>query len=206
MPTTGGSPDAERRRELLVERAREARQLGERQRAAADACDGLLDGAAGERGEPLRARPHAVVAQHPQHRNPLRRVEVERERSLERRERQLVRAQRALQRMAAQLLDELGAADDDARLRAAEQLVAGERRRGRRRPRGSPWPTARRQVTKCHLAEDAGAEVVDEGQLVAAARLARAGASGGSSVKPTTRKFDWCTRRSSAVSAPIALS
>ena len=31
-------------------------------------------------------------------------------------------------------------------------------------------------------------------------------ASAGRSVKPTTRKFDWCTRRSSAVSGPIARS
>ena len=37
-PTTGGSPSAQRRRELLLDRAREARQLGERQRAAADAA------------------------------------------------------------------------------------------------------------------------------------------------------------------------
>jgi len=31
-------------------------------------------------------------------------------------------------------------------------------------------------------------------------------ASAGRSVKPTTRKFDWCTRRSTAVSGPIARS
>ena len=30
--------------------------------------------------------------------------------------------------------------------------------------------------------------------------------SRGSSVKPTTRKFDWCTRSSSAVSGPTAFS
>ena len=42
-PTTGGSPRAQRRRELLLDRAGEARQLGERERAAADPRDGLLD-------------------------------------------------------------------------------------------------------------------------------------------------------------------
>ena len=51
---------------------------------------------------------------------------MQRERSLERGERQLVRTQRALERMAAEPLDELGASDDDAGLRAAEKLVAGE--------------------------------------------------------------------------------
>ena len=55
-----------------------------------------------------------------------RAVEVERERPLERGERELVGAERALERMAAEPLDELGAADDDPGLRPAEQLVARE--------------------------------------------------------------------------------
>ena len=80
--------------------------------------------------EALGAGAHRLdrLVQHPQHRDlvPRRRVERERERALERRERELVRAQRALERMAAQPLDELGAADDDPGLRPAEQLVPGE--------------------------------------------------------------------------------
>ena len=107
--------------------------------------------------------------EHAQHRDPLRRVEVERERPLERRERELVRAQRALQRMAAQPLDEVGAADDDAGLRPAEQLVAGERHEigaGRE-------ALLRRRLVR-ELDEDAGAEVVDERQLVPPRDLRRA--------------------------------
>jgi hypothetical protein len=51
---------------------------------------------------------------------------VQRERPLERGERELVRAERALERVTAQALDQLGTTDDDAGLRAAQQLVAGE--------------------------------------------------------------------------------
>ena len=100
------------------------------------------------RGQPLGPRAHCLerLVQHPQHRHlaqrPLR-VEVEPERPLERRQRELVRAQRALERVPPQRLDEVGAADDDPGLRAAEQLVAGEADEiGARRP-GSPSRTAR---------------------------------------------------------------
>ena len=58
--------------------------------------------------------------------NPLRRLEVEEECPLERRERQLVDAQRALEWVPAQALDEVGTAQDDPGLRPAEQLVARE--------------------------------------------------------------------------------
>ena len=104
-----------------------------------------------------------VLAQHAQHRDPLRRVEVEQERPLERGERQLVGAERALERVAAQPLDELGAADDDPGLRPAEQLVAGEADEvgagGEARPR-------RRLVAD--VDERARAEVVDEREAVPA--------------------------------------
>ena len=62
---------AQRRRERLLDGAGEARQLGQRQRAAADAADGLLDLAADERREPLGPRAHRLggLAQHPQHRH-----------------------------------------------------------------------------------------------------------------------------------------
>ena len=87
----------------------------------------------------------------------LRAVEVERERSLERGERELVGPQRALERVAPQPLDQIRAADDDPGLRPAEQLVAreadevragGEARGGRR--------------LTLELDESARAEVVDE--------------------------------------------
>ena len=94
-----------------------------------------------------------------------RRLEIEQQRPLERGERELVDAQRALQRVAPQPLDEVGAADDDARLRAAEQLVAAEAdevgARCERRARG-------RLVGE--VEERAGAEVVER----AAASCARA--------------------------------
>ena len=54
------------------------------------------------------------------------RVEVDRQRPFERGERELVGAQRPLQRMTTQPLDELGAPGDDPGLRPTEQLVAGE--------------------------------------------------------------------------------
>ena len=54
------------------------------------------------------------------------RVEREGERALERRKRELVRAHGTLQRVAAHKLDQVRSADEDPRLRATEQLVAGE--------------------------------------------------------------------------------
>ena len=103
--------------------------------------------------------------------------------------------------MPAQLLDEVGAPGDDPRLRAAEQLVAREAdevgARGQR--------SGRRRLA-LDLDERARAEVVEERQLVPAGDGRRARSRRGCSVKPTTRKFDWWTRRSSAVSGPIARS
>src|SRR5207253_635923 len=122
---------AERRGKLLLHGAREARQLGERQRPAADARHGLLDGASDEPGEALGPPAHGLgrLVEHPQHRYLAERasgIEVERERSLERRQRQLVGAERALERVAPQPLDELRAARDDSGLRPAEELVSRE--------------------------------------------------------------------------------
>ena len=134
--------------ELLLDRARRARELRERKRATADAGDRLLDLAADELGEPRRAGAHgldrlvrASAASAPSRATP----GTERERALERSERQLVGAERALERVAAQPLDELGAADDDARLRPAEELVAREADEVGTRARGSPPGSARRR-------------------------------------------------------------
>ena len=80
-------------------------------------------------------------------------------------------------------------------LRPAEQLVAAEADEvgagGERVPRG-------RLVGD--LDERARAEVVEQRHAVRGARPRRAPPAIGRSVKPTTRKFDWWTRRSSAVS------
>ena len=101
----------------------------------------------------------ASCAQHAQHGDPLGRVEIEAQRSLERRERQLVRAHRPLQRMAPQLLDEVGASDDDAGLRPAEQLVAREADEV-----GAGGERFLRRRLAGKLDERARAQVVDERQ------------------------------------------
>ena len=61
-----------------------------------------------------------------QNRDSLRRYQLQEKGSLERRERELVDAQRALERMPAEAFDELRAAEHDPGLRAAEELVARE--------------------------------------------------------------------------------
>ena len=65
--------------------------------------------------------------------------------------------------MPAQPLDEVGAAGDDPGLRAAEQLVAGEADEV-----GAGAQRSRRRRLALDLDERAGAEVVDERQLVPA--------------------------------------
>ena len=128
--------------------------------------------------------------------NSLRRVEVEAQRSLERRERQLVGAQRPLQRMAAQPLDEVGAPDDDARPAARRAACRPRSRRGRRRPRATPAPSGSSAAASTSTPEPRSSTSGSPWRCATAA----SSSSVGSSVKPTTRKFDWCTRRSSAVS------
>ena len=98
---------------------------------------------------------------------------VEGQCAVQRRQRQLVGAQRALQRMPAHALDQVGAADRDPRLWPAQELVAGERHdvcavleRGRD---GRLVPG---------LDERAGAEVLDERQAVALGELRQVGRAG----------------------------
>ena len=104
-----------------------------------------------------------VRGQHRQHRDLGPRalgLAVERERRLERGERELVEPQRAGERMRAGGGDRLRAADQHARLRPAEQLVAGEadeRGAGRDRAAHRRLVGQRRQV----LGEVARADVVD---------------------------------------------
>ncbi len=133
------------------------------------------------------------------------RVAVERERGLERGERQLVEPQRAAAGGARSRSTAVAPADDDARLRPAEQLVAGEadqRRRRRRRSRatvGSSRARARR-----------GRAARRSRGRRSAARRGR-GPSAASS--PTVGRLGeaddrgsccWCTRRIAAVAAPMA--
>ena len=178
---------AQRRRQLLLDRAGVARELGERERAAADAGDRFLHRAADGLRKSLGAGADGLgrLAQHAQHRDLLRPVEVERERSLERGERELVGAERALERVAPQPLDQLGAAHDDPRLRPAEQLVAREADEVGAGGEARGW----RRLT-LELDERAGAEVVDERQPRHVSPPAASAASRGLSVNPTWRKFD----------------
>ncbi len=112
------------------------------------------------------AHPVERLVEHPEDRDLLERavgIEVEEQRPLERGERELVGSERALERMAAQPADELGAAADDPRLRPAEELVAGERDEVGACGEGVP---GKRLVGEREQAS--GAEVVDERELVAA--------------------------------------
>ncbi len=74
---------------------------------------------------------------------------------------ELVRAERALQRMPAEPLDEVGPPDHDPGLRPAEQLVPGEADEV-----GSGSEARRRGRLVAEVGESAGAEVVDERQPV----------------------------------------
>ena len=101
-------------------------------------------------GESLCSRPHRRdrLREHPQHRDLAARplgVERHGERALERGQRELVRPQGALKRMPTQPLDQVGAAGEDPRLRAAEQLVAREAHDVGHRLRGSRPPSTRRR-------------------------------------------------------------
>ena len=206
-PTTGGSPSrAAAPRAPPRPRRRTTRHLRQRQRTAADPGDRLLDLAAHRDREPAGPRAHerSVLLEHPQHgqlRERPRRVEVEPKRALERSERQLVRP-------AAPAAADGGAAARPGRRGLRRSPPAGRRaacrrrsRRGRRRARGSPSRTARRRYA-------ASTPEPRSSTSGSACRRATAASSSrrGSSVKPTTRKFDWWTRRIAPVSGPIARS
>ena len=103
--------------------------------------------------------------------------------------------------MAPQPFHELRLADDDSRLRPAEQLVAGEADEA-----GARGEALARLRLVAERHERARAEVVDECEVVSRRRPSASSASDGRSVKPSTRKFDWCTRSSTAVSGPMARS
>ena len=129
IPITGGSPRRSGLGQGERERAGPALDLGQREGAAARAGDGLLDGAAGELGQALGAGAHGRggLVEHAQHGQVAAAGAVGGQGALERRQRQLVGAERALERVAAHALDQLGAPGGDAGLRPAQELVAGER-------------------------------------------------------------------------------
>ena len=95
--------------------------------------------------------------------------------------------------MPAQALDEIGPADDDPRLRPAEQLVAREGHE-----MGARLEALARGRLVTESARRPGAEVVDEDQTAPIRDRAKSRRAG-RSVNPTMRKFDWCTRRIAAV-------
>ena len=109
---------------------------------------------------------HRYLAQCP------RGVEVEKQRPFERGQAELVDPERAVEWMPAELLDQVGAADHDAGLRPAEQLVAAEAdevgARGERVARG-------RLVRD--LGERARAEVVEQRHAVTAGDRGELGGS-----------------------------
>ena len=101
-------------------------------------------------------------------------IRVELQDRFERGERHLVDAQRALHRILADARDELLAPDDEARLRAAEELVAAERDDVRAVRERFARRRLVRQAVVLEIDEHAAAEIDDERQARARARAARA--------------------------------
>ena len=147
MPITGRIRAAKRLGQALLEGAGEALEVGERERATTRPRHGWLDPASGELGETLCPGAHGLcgLGEHAEDGCAGAVGAVERESALEGGERELVCAERALQRVAAQALDEVGAADDDPGLGAAQQLVAGEGDELRARGEAARRPWARRR-------------------------------------------------------------
>src|SRR5439155_1362815 len=130
----------------------------------ASARDCLLHLSPGPLRQTRRTRPHRFgrFAQHAQDRNLAWRFDRELEGSFQRRERELVGAERALEWVTSQLVDQIRAPHDDARLRPAQELVTGEADQVR----------TRRQAGACgrlvaDVDERAGAEIVHERKFVA---------------------------------------
>ena len=164
-------------------RRRRRRRPSTRPRAAGSPSDAAERSARASRSSgPARARPH-------------RRRRPD-QRRLERGQGQLVDAQGAGEGVAPQPLDELGVAEQQAALRAAEQLVAGggdqvgAGAEGGRRVGLVGQPRVRRQQSGADVGHERDAE-----RRRARRRRPR-------SVKPSTRKFDGCTLSTNAVCSP----
>jgi hypothetical protein len=106
---------------------------------------------------------------------------------------------------ALQASDHLGAPDQDAGLRSAEQLVAAEADQVRAAATLVLHDRLGRQAVPRRVEERAAAQVVDQEQP-ARARGGGQSAGSGAWTNPTTRKLLEWTRRNSAVSSPAAPS
>ena len=196
----------ERGCELLLDGAGEARQLSQRQRAAADSGDGFLDLAPHCSGQTLRACAHeaGVLADHAQYRNlagGTLGVEVDHQRAFQRSEGQLVRPERHAAGGGAAVVRPGRPAPRRSRP-AGRRAACPPRSKRDRLPRpGCPPPTAHPRSGPARPSRDRRRV----GVRVFRATLARS-ETVGSSVKPTARKFDWCTRKRRAVSGPTARS
>ena len=163
-----------------MQRHRPRRQLEARRRAAAERHAGLLQvrpqpGGAGDRlelpGQPLRAPRDGVerFAELPKDREGIHLAgEQCRRGPVERGERHLVETQRARERVAAQRRDEIGAADDDPGLGAAEQLVAREAHEVRAEPEPRRRVGLFGQAHASQVHERGAAEVLEQRQPVLA--------------------------------------
>jgi len=116
----------------LPERAARGRKasavLGNKESDFGNIAEGALD----RREQPLSERPNLLhrPGKQPQRRQALGKtvgIGVKPQHGLERRQPDLVEAKRPFQRVAREAPDQLGAAGDEPRLRAAQQLVAAER-------------------------------------------------------------------------------
>ena len=140
---------------------------GSRRRASAP-----ISAADARAGAPPAARRQPIgVGIEPQHR-------------LERRQPDLVEPQRALQRVAGEPRDQLGAADDEPGLRAAEQFVAAEGDEvGALRQRFGDGRLVR-QAPALEVDQRAAAEILDKRNRRARAPARRVAPAGTAAVKP----------------------
>ncbi len=162
---------AESRGVVAGDRDADRRDLGARERAGASNCLGVDDIAGSQ-----RVRPGAQLVEgrrgHPPERDRLAvTAEVGEGDALEHREREAASAKRPRKGVARARVDHVLPASDDAGLRSAEELVAGERDRCRARlerlPRGSLAPHPRRGAVGQPGAggiEEARADVDDHGR------------------------------------------
>ena len=109
------------------------------------------------------------------------------QRRAERGERHLFDAQRAQQRIVAQPRDEMRSPHDDAGLRTAEQLVAGERDEPDAVGKRLPHRALVRHAVLREVDERAAAEIFDDRLRRRAGRARRARARATSCVKPSIR-------------------
>ena len=100
------------------------------------------------------------------------------QRRIERRQAELVNAHRPCERVARHRFHELAAAGDDARLRAAEQLVAGEEHHVHARSGAFLGHRLVRQAERLRVQQAAAAQVVQHGNAAPAADLDQLGDGG----------------------------